>query len=645
MSDLNDVLLQIEVLEGAEAGEVFEFDDPKVKVGKLASSQLNLDDAKVSRIHAVFERKPGGVIQLIDLGSASGTYLNGQKVSKQQVSDGDEVRFGDTTVRVSLVDPAQAAASRAAAEAQAVPEGHIQLEDGTVVEPFTMEGYYDDDGNYIPGYYDEEGTYHYGYGYYDDEGTWQVAEGYYDPDGEWIPTGDNGRSGPSDTELYTENFFHGQTGQILEVAHLWSDQVLDVQSLKKPRSIVIGADEENDYVLENSVINHQRFPLIVHQEGGGYSLNFLPSMKGMIKRGGEQMSLEDAISSGMANTSVHVQGGYQINLSRDTSVRLDVENNTFLVHFAPLPALAGGAFGLERAPFMYQGISLAAHIAFMILVFTLPATYGQLNLHDHDAQDRFAELAAPPEEEEEEPDEDWLDDDEAEDASEAEAADEDEVEDVEEIEVEGDEMDEEEMQVARDREIARGAGALAAFEGEPQEALGGAAETALADLDADHSASGVGGLGLAGAGRGGAEGGEGLGRANVGAGSGTGAGGAPDADLGDRDTLNPEVIPEEPETTGALDREIIQRVVRQNRRQIQHCYEQRLQRNPDLAGRITMQWTISPTGDVVSASVQNSTVNDTEVEQCMRRRIMQWVFPEPDGGGVVRVNYPWNFSA
>ena len=645
-----DLILQIDILDDGEVVESIELDEDKIKVGKLATSQLHLDDPNVSRIHAVLENQGDGTYQAIDLGSASGTYVNGEKISKSIVGDGDEMRFGETVVRLQVFDPnerQQAEQAQAAVAPGEIPEGHIELEDGTVVEPFTLQGYYDDAGNYIPGYYDGDGAYHYGYGHYDDQGTWQVAHGYYDPDGEWIPTEAPEGKRVSDTELYTANFFEdSDEGTTLEIAHLWNDQVLGVETLKKPRTLTAGGHEGNDYVLEERFFDIEKFPLIVFDPEDGYRLNFTAHMNGKIRRRGEELSLQEAVNRGVAGASNDVKGAKSLALTREVSVRLDFGGNTFLIHFAKLPALAGGAFGVDRTPFLYQSISLAIHVAFMMLVFMLPDGFGQFEYHDHDAHDRFAELAQPPEEEEEEElDEDMFEDeDDDEEESEAEAADEDEVEDVEEIEIEGQEdMDEEELQEARDREVARDAGALAAFSGDPQDAIGGDTDTLLADMDADHSASGVGGLGLAGGGRGGAEGQEGVGMADVGTTGGAGAG-STEADLGEAETVDPEVVPEEPETTGALDREIIQRVVRQHRREITHCYEQRLQRDPNLAGRIEMEWTIAPSGDVVSASVSESTMDDAEVGRCMARRIQQWVFPEPDGGGIVRVNYPWNFS-
>jgi pSer/pThr/pTyr-binding forkhead associated (FHA) protein len=51
-----------------------------VRVGKVPSAQLRLpDDAESSRLHAVIEIIEEGV-RLIDLGSASGTVINGTVV-------------------------------------------------------------------------------------------------------------------------------------------------------------------------------------------------------------------------------------------------------------------------------------------------------------------------------------------------------------------------------------------------------------------------------------------------------------------------------------------------------------------------------------------------------------------------------------
>src|SRR5580765_6401594 len=75
-----------------------------IKVGKLASSHLRIDDESVSRMHAVIEINGPDDVQLIDLGSTRGTLVNGEKVTKARLTSGDEVTFGDVRVLVSFAD-------------------------------------------------------------------------------------------------------------------------------------------------------------------------------------------------------------------------------------------------------------------------------------------------------------------------------------------------------------------------------------------------------------------------------------------------------------------------------------------------------------------------------------------------------------
>ena len=52
-----------------------------IKVGKLPTSHLRIEDENVSRMHAVIEVTSPDEIFIIDLGSASGTIVNGKKVN------------------------------------------------------------------------------------------------------------------------------------------------------------------------------------------------------------------------------------------------------------------------------------------------------------------------------------------------------------------------------------------------------------------------------------------------------------------------------------------------------------------------------------------------------------------------------------
>lgn len=68
-------------------------------LGRDPSSDLVLNDPKCSRRHAVIEAGPDGMA-IRDAGSANGIYVNGKKVERAKLADGDEVRLGDVVVKV-----------------------------------------------------------------------------------------------------------------------------------------------------------------------------------------------------------------------------------------------------------------------------------------------------------------------------------------------------------------------------------------------------------------------------------------------------------------------------------------------------------------------------------------------------------------
>jgi len=93
--------------------------EPVIKIGKLASSHLRLEDETVSRMHAVVEVTGPGEIQLIDLGSTRGTTVNGERINKAILKSGDQVQFGDSRVVVTF--GAVAADSDATPQPMTVP--------------------------------------------------------------------------------------------------------------------------------------------------------------------------------------------------------------------------------------------------------------------------------------------------------------------------------------------------------------------------------------------------------------------------------------------------------------------------------------------------------------------------------------------
>ncbi|MBK8014211.1 MAG: TonB family protein [Deltaproteobacteria bacterium] len=109
--------LKLSVYRGAELIDEQDFDRDIIKIGRLASAHLRLDDNKVSRIHAVIETSSdGSQHSIIDMGSTEGTYVNGQKISKEILRDKDELTLGDFRVVVSLEEGGKVATADLVAE-------------------------------------------------------------------------------------------------------------------------------------------------------------------------------------------------------------------------------------------------------------------------------------------------------------------------------------------------------------------------------------------------------------------------------------------------------------------------------------------------------------------------------------------------
>jgi pSer/pThr/pTyr-binding forkhead associated (FHA) protein len=70
--------------------ELFAF---PVTIGGAAGNDLVLPDPLVSRNHATLERR-GRTVELVDLNSENGTFVNGERISRRALADGDRLSFG-----------------------------------------------------------------------------------------------------------------------------------------------------------------------------------------------------------------------------------------------------------------------------------------------------------------------------------------------------------------------------------------------------------------------------------------------------------------------------------------------------------------------------------------------------------------------
>ena len=101
---------------------VEEFEDNIIKIGKLASVNLRLDDPGINRIHAVIEVTDATEAQVIDMGSSKGTHVNGKRIHKTKVVSGDELLLGETKIRIFLGEEAVGRARNGDYGSAAAPE-------------------------------------------------------------------------------------------------------------------------------------------------------------------------------------------------------------------------------------------------------------------------------------------------------------------------------------------------------------------------------------------------------------------------------------------------------------------------------------------------------------------------------------------
>ena len=91
-------LIVISAKAAAGVGRMFKLDKPEVVMGRSSEAAFQVDDDGISRKHAKVVMGATGHFQLVDLGSTNGTYLNGNRVSVAELTDGDKIQIGSNTV-------------------------------------------------------------------------------------------------------------------------------------------------------------------------------------------------------------------------------------------------------------------------------------------------------------------------------------------------------------------------------------------------------------------------------------------------------------------------------------------------------------------------------------------------------------------
>lgn len=579
------------VVDGEVAHEVQLDAAEPVKIGSHDRVDLHIADDAVSRVHALIELGESEMPSIIDLGSGRGTFVNGERVNKQTLRNGDVIRVGNTDIKFKFFQPRVGGSAPGAPPVDAVP---------AVV-------------------------------------------------------------------TYSRRYLSrpARTDGTVEMALLWRDNVLLDEHYNPAEDITIGPSIESTVAIDDALLKSDH--LLVEAGEGKPTLRLLEGMTGELFVESERYTVAEAIAAGVVQKKGNA---YVIPLTVDVRARIDFGKVSIFLHRSIKPAAIAAGSLLRPAAYLALLIafliSIVLHFGVVGLGYLMPPDYSMSTADDFNASSRFVQMLVtddvPPEEEVPE----WLEDsDDVEDnegaiaEGEAGRAGDERADDVDKKGTIGSTEgsgDQSELSRGEAREEALQTGALAALNSYAGGSAFGQDAGSYTDVVAIGGADGaeigasygMGGLGSHGGGLStgsavGGGGGFGIGPMAVrGRSTGTSSG-ARRANLSERKEKRVSVRPGKAAIQGQLDREIIERVIRQHRREIRACYTQQLQRNPDLEGKITVSFVVDMTGNVAKSSVSKSTMNNRDVEKCITLRVRRWRFPEPKGGGVVRVNYPFTF--
>jgi pSer/pThr/pTyr-binding forkhead associated (FHA) protein len=131
-----------------------------------------------------------------------------------------------------------------------------------------------------------------------------------------------------------------------------------------------------------------------------------------------------------------------------------------------------------------------------------------------------------------------------------------------------------------------------------------------------------------------------------GRGNGTSAYGSGDG-FGSKDQVAISAGGAEEEFVGTIDREAVRRVVRSALSAFKSCYEREYKSDTKLQGKVVIAWEIHEKGIAKNARIVRgkSTMNNANVENCVKSRMLTLRFPEPPAGTVAEVaGYPFVFE-
>lgn len=599
----NKVTFEITSPDGKVSESTSELES--IILGSGDSANVKLADPKVSNLHCMVKVADGKLV-VMDLGSAEGTKVSNETVKEKSLSSGDVLEIGSTKVKV-VFQNGNGAATKVEAKTEAKAQKHDKKNKKAKTEaPRALAG-----------------------------------------------TGKNAAA------LFTEPLpaeaIPTETEKVLQVALLWGDTLVNVQHFGDGVPVSVGENANAKFNVFSPGVG-DLFTL-AQSRGNSIVVN-VPSEAGVIvsTRGDSHKSKEQLKSEGKLKAA---DGGVRadaVDLGLHDRAQVSFEQVAFMVRYVR-PSAAITLNTLDEHDFTFFKITSICMMAFIALVaamvitplgeggegddiFGNPSKYVKMVVKPEKKQEvkKFQDKSGVKEGEKAKEKEGKFG---KQDAKKPDADPSKKGAPV--VDVNKREEDRKKVSSLMAGMFAGGASSNVFGPG----GLGTGINNALGGLQGGAGvgdAQGVGGLGSRGAGAGG--GGNGLGLGGLGTkGGGRGAGGYGSIDLGGKGKGSTRIVPGKTTVVGGLDKDVIMKVIKRHQNEIKFCYEQELQKNPALAGKVAVAWTIDPSGAVSEATVSESSIGNANVEGCIVQRIRRWKFPEPDGGGIVNVTFPWIFKA
>lgn len=85
------------MINGRNVGRMHKINVDRTQLGRAPDCEVLIEDEGVSRRHAMIERGPEGYV-LWDNNSTNGVFVNGEKVGRHLLQDGDRVQIGSNTI-------------------------------------------------------------------------------------------------------------------------------------------------------------------------------------------------------------------------------------------------------------------------------------------------------------------------------------------------------------------------------------------------------------------------------------------------------------------------------------------------------------------------------------------------------------------